>query len=829
MNSSKMESDSLKDVEDPLGQEDALPGMEKHQDPLDSEPRAGPVDSEPRAGPVDRQKKTLWIIVAVVAAVLIVIVGAVAGTRGGKNKSNISSPFNATSDDSDKGNIPSLAPTIQNLTSALPLTSTDELTLAPSPASSSNTTGTTLDLSNTTIQTPSPSETSTTSPTTARPVTTLPPATREEDNVFARPTSAPSAATVASNTTTGGPSVIPGSPVSSPTTPGSVAIPSDTPAADSPIDDPTPRVTPGPTATPSQAPGTTTPSTSDVTPAPTAKDIGSRVPGATSPTVKPTLLPVAPSSAQVETLPDDTPGDARIARYQIKWSQKSDDDECDLQTYILTMACTKGGIIDLSTTDISTGSIDSNCAKTSNQTLACHVDSANTLAVACYGLSDRDVLLGVAVSPSKHRCAKEKITTGAGGTLHSRVSGSIHLAVEIALLDCTGDPSSISVACAPRQVLDNPPGCMVEETCADESLFCFLDDIFDTCSIHCDIDVDAGSIAIVDSIQSSCIQSLDISSKFLGEACSYNIQCKEGVCAFGVCQDPLPDRSECEESQDCVNLVCAYQDFSYSKTLCCPDGQVLESDGPRKLCKSTAESGALCNDLDDVCVSGACALMAVSSAKICCDAGTTVLYDGNTYRAYCNSQAPPGSNCGPNLHAVCNRGVCVNSICSSELLASGQDCEYDAQCTSGACGRQFVGANVAICCEGNTTFNAMADSTPKDYCWNEAPTGSDCGRNLKEVCASGICAASVCASGPLSSGEECSDSNDCASGACGRISPHYASVPICCVGNTTFIGNDDQFLSKEFCLNEAPAGSYCGRRNNNRLCASGVCTDSACQ
>jgi hypothetical protein len=610
------------------------------------------------------------------------------------------------------------------------------------------------------------------------------------------------------------------------------AASSSEPSSINPIVEATKYPTPAPVATTSGGGNLTAPPTA-VVPLLTPAPLATTRPGGnltSTPTLAPSNATVPPPTSTVNGGADPTAGNnapgsvtagnARIARYQIEWSQSHQ--ACELKSYILTVSCPVG-VIDLSTT--ASISDNTNCIATSDRTLECQVRSSNTLAVGCYGLTEQDdVRLSIENSASAHTCS-EATSTDASAIVEVvvTVSGSIRLATEIISMDCAADPSAITMFCAPLTFLDNPPGCEATGIC-DAQLTCLP---LVLCMPSCNIGVGAGRIASVESIKSDCIQLFDIKSKPLGDTtCLYNIQCESNVCSYGVCQEPLPDRSFCEESQDCLNQVCAYQDASYTETVCCTGGLTIESNG-NQVCSSTAENGALCDKLHQVCVSGACGLVAVSEPDTtCCEGGTTfgeVFY--GRYADYCYNEALAGSDCGPNLNSLCASGVCVSSVCVSGLLASGEDCEDSTDCESGACGRLFVNAAVKTCCEGSTTFGEVLYGVYSDYCYNMALEGSNCGPNFNNVCASGVCAGSVCASGLLASGDDCSNHGDCESGACGRLFVN-AAVKTCCEGSTTF-AEVLYGIYSDYCYNMAMAGSNCGPNFNN-LCASGVCVGSVC-
>ncbi len=331
-------------------------------------------------------------------------------------------------------------------------------------------------------------------------------------------------------------------------------------------------------------------------------------------------------------------------------------------------------------------------------------------------------------------------------------------------------------------------------------------------------------------------------SKDPGEACVATSECKEGVCASGVCCE-----STCEGTCESCNQV-----GSPGRCRPVPLGKVPSAG------KACADEGAASCGLNGTCDGqGACAKYADGTLceKGMCDGG------GTKGRNVCQSGACSAQDekicapfrcdaqtvdcfpkCANDDQCVAGRN-CMNESCGKKPL--GSSCEGDAECLSDKCADK-VCCNTACsgACEacnlpgtlGQCMAVARGAADPHNECKNDGQNSCqktglcDGARGCALYEAKTICKAASCSGNNFIAAGQCDGQGRCIDGSSSACSPSACTSNSCvsrCETNADCVGGN-------LCINNS-----CGKKDNGatcggdgecktNFCRDGVCCENAC-
>jgi len=281
-----------------------------------------------------------------------------------------------------------------------------------------------------------------------------------------------------------------------------------------------------------------------------------------------------------------------------------------------------------------------------------------------------------------------------------------------------------------------------------------------------------------------------------GETCeryNSNVPCDDDLLCVddgsgtraGVCGDPLPNGSYCDNDVDCAGGFCDYDihecsagradDARCSTDTWCLSGYChfyAQHDGR---CARDGKVGDACNVRGDclsplACIDGECAPQR--------ELGESCTDDEHCVIGVCDTQ---DQRCGIRNGAVCDQepyiGLCRSGWCDNETyicrakVANGEDCSFGLVCEIGWCDGQDQRCGIAAGhnCRFMTQY-CREGTCDRDtgLCTVALENGDAC--TLDAACASGFCArdSMLCATDarPLADGETCISNIDCVSQAC---------------------------------------------------------------
>ena len=276
----------------------------------------------------------------------------------------------------------------------------------------------------------------------------------------------------------------------------------------------------------------------------------------------------------------------------------------------------------------------------------------------------------------------------------------------------------------------------------------------------------------------------------LGEACVNDLDCWEGGCFLGQCQQ-LPDGARCDEPSDCASDICDSTNFCVAS--CSADAECGTGVcGITGVCIPPQPNGSACDRSSD-CAEGAC------NFGICTTAGTgfpgtpcttpNVCSTGICTTGFCEGTCgdgictlvPNGETCfaegcqldcgacpdatpGCDEDADCAGGLCGVGVCLSEgVLNPGAVCLVDRECKSGDC---VAGLCRGSCGDGFCTLlpnpeTCLGCSADCGTCPNGTP---GCGSGSQ--CTSGLCVLGICVANCKPWTAACSSNGECCSGRC---------------------------------------------------------------
>lgn len=208
--------------------------------------------------------------------------------------------------------------------------------------------------------------------------------------------------------------------------------------------------------------------------------------------------------------------------------------------------------------------------------------------------------------------------------------------------------------------------------------------------------------------------STDPAAKQLGDACTTNSECREGVClaTSGECSVACAQDADCSAAagQICADLV-GSSTFGLCTTGCTDDA----SCGAGRVC--TIRSDSRQNQLDQICLTAdtsKAALGAACSSANDCISGvclSTLLYDGST-SCTSDAQCTGGRVC---RCPVDNPGCTTGKQCAEVTDRCTRICDDSADCSGGAAGNQLTTCSPDIYVtlpNGTSTQQVSACSQP---------------------------------------------------------------------------------------------------------------------
>ena len=264
-----------------------------------------------------------------------------------------------------------------------------------------------------------------------------------------------------------------------------------------------------------------------------------------------------------------------------------------------------------------------------------------------------------------------------------------------------------------------------------------------------------------------------------GASCgSYSYLCESGLCHEGICENPRPDGSSCENN---LYYLC-------ESNLC------IKSE-----CRNTTlDNGESC-DFNNDCTTSRCGYESFSESAglICCDSTLYISYYDipwlSSSASFCRSQ-PLGAPCARN--ELCLSGICYHGTCQAERRTVGKSCSEHNVCLNNACAYQNVSESAEkVCCPSNgTTYIRIPEvswAVAGSYvCARSQPTGSACGpTNYDNVCMSGICIDGICQDERKKVDEPCEAANDC------QVFPYVVGLSF---RDINVIGNSTSCLFRPF-------------------------------
>mmetsp|Transcript_1340 Transcript_1340/g.2185 ORF Transcript_1340/g.2185 Transcript_1340/m.2185 type:complete len:1145 (-) Transcript_1340:63-3497(-) len=275
--------------------------------------------------------------------------------------------------------------------------------------------------------------------------------------------------------------------------------------------------------------------------------------------------------------------------------------------------------------------------------------------------------------------------------------------------------------------------------------------------------------------------------------------CESGICINGLCTDERQaDGDVCQNSNDCDSQACGFDsvDFGAREMICCvSEGTVYVSDGfdydhycvrnvplGGKCISATngreenyygSGGGLMCSSgicIDNVCVdsrledeemcnnhgecdSGACGFNSLDFAareKVCCESiCSNQLFDGFGYEDYCVGIQDEGEPCtwdnGREFDIypqLCSTGICVDEMCTTELLKYNDTCSHGTDCIGGGCGfTSFDMSADKVCCDWTySIYDGICGHD--DFCQSSFTFGQQCsyrGQRYDSLCDSYLC------------------------------------------------------------------------------------------
>lgn len=375
-----------------------------------------------------------------------------------------------------------------------------------------------------------------------------------------------------------------------------------------------------------------------------------------------------------------------------------------------------------------------------------------------------------------------------------------------------------------------------------------------------------------------CAVTVEVGGDCIGDDMCQSYICLDNKCAAS----RLSPGDECSEHNQCDNYACALLDITSSQKVCCPsynyygehcantiaNGEKCFAD---ELCQSgicineTGTEEAFCSDerlpdgslcyQDNHCRNWACGYTSfevptANQNKTCCTGGRYEYFHiepWNNYVNFCAGSISEGESCDVDKSGdvLCETGKCVQGVCASERLSTGESCDYSQDCRSNACGFDSIddASRRMVCCEREAIgfYNSIGYEL---LCSRTVPTGGSCDMSYDgyennddygynsgvSICQSGICIQGVCADDRLDDGEDCNRNSECASQACAFSLFDFADrKKICCIGNEVHIC--DNYSCESYCERTVPSGGSCPTTDGSsfRICQSGICIDGVCR